>query len=159
MQTSFFGLFIYYYYTSCIRTLYFWKGPFTVFGPTDDAFSKLPKEVLERLQRDKQLLADVLKYHVVSGNVYSSQLSNEMTAPSLLQYDSKDVDIRINIYNGGKVNRAKLNIRRIADNLAFLDKLKSLALKKDNTCSNSLLLMAFVLVFYFWLSLRAQCNI
>jgi transforming growth factor-beta-induced protein len=78
-------------------------GPFTVFGPTDEAFSKLPKEVLDKLMKDKTLLADVLKYHVVSGNVYSSQLSNELTAPSLLMEGNKPVDIRFNIYKNGQV--------------------------------------------------------
>jgi len=73
-------------------------GPFTVFGPTDEAFAKLPREVLERLMRDKTLLADVLKYHVVSGKVYSSQLSNELTAPSLLTDKGMPVKIRVNIY-------------------------------------------------------------
>jgi transforming growth factor-beta-induced protein len=46
-------------------------GPFTVFAPTDEAFSKLPKGTVESLlkpeNRDK--LAAILKYHVVSGNV------------------------------------------------------------------------------------------
>ncbi|KAL4217892.1 hypothetical protein ACF0H5_020671 [Mactra antiquata] len=77
-------------------------GPFTVFGPTDEAFNKLPREILERLMRDKTLLADVLKYHVISGKVYSSQLSNELTAPSLLTDNGEAVKIRINIY-GQKV--------------------------------------------------------
>ena len=79
------------------------SGPFTVFGPTDAAFSKLPKEILDRLAKDKTLLADVLMYHVVSGKVYSSQLSNEQLAPSLLKVEGQDVNIRINIYNSGKV--------------------------------------------------------
>jgi len=74
-------------------------GPFTVFGPTDDAFAKLPKAVLDKLMKDKDLLKNVLLYHVVSGDVYSSQLKNEMLAPSL--FTGKD--IRINIYKDGKV--------------------------------------------------------
>jgi len=73
-------------------------GPFTVFGPTDAAFEKLPKKVLDKLMNDKKLLADVLMYHVVSGKVYSSSLMNEMTAPSLLEVENKKIDIRFNIY-------------------------------------------------------------
>merc|ERR1712179_237999 len=73
-------------------------GPFTVFGPTDAAFAKLPKAILDKLMADKKLLTDVLLYHVVSGKVYSSQLTNEMTAPSLLKVENKDIDIRFNIY-------------------------------------------------------------
>jgi len=78
-------------------------GPFTVFGPTDAAFAKLPEEILRKLTNDKKLLADVLEYHVVSGKVYSSSLKNELLAPSLLKVEGKVEDIRINIYGGGKV--------------------------------------------------------
>ncbi|XP_052106647.1 protein sll1483-like [Mytilus californianus] len=74
-------------------------GPFTVFGPTDDAFNKLPSKVVKMLKEDKKLLADVLKFHVLNGKVFSSQLSNELTAPSL----NPLAKVRINIYQGGKV--------------------------------------------------------
>jgi uncharacterized surface protein with fasciclin (FAS1) repeats len=78
-------------------------GPFTVFGPTDAAFAKVPKAILDKLMKDKKLLADVLKYHVNAGRVYSSSLSNELLDPSLLMVDGKAADIRINIYPGSKV--------------------------------------------------------
>ena len=44
-------------------------GPFTVFAPTDEAFSNLPEETLASLQQpeNKAKLAEILKYHVVSG--------------------------------------------------------------------------------------------
>jgi len=74
-------------------------GPFTVFAPTNDAFSKLPKRIINTLKKDKKLLADVLKYHVVSGKVYSSALKNDLLADSLLT----PAKIRINIYQNGKV--------------------------------------------------------
>jgi uncharacterized surface protein with fasciclin (FAS1) repeats len=41
-------------------------GPYTVFAPTDEAFAKVPKEVLEGLGRDKAKLQEVLKYHVLT---------------------------------------------------------------------------------------------
>jgi len=44
-------------------------GPFTVLAPTDEAFSKLPEGALDGLLADKKKLADVLKYHLVSGFV------------------------------------------------------------------------------------------
>jgi len=51
-------------------------GPFTVFAPTDDAFSKLPKGTVEDLlkpeNRDK--LVAILTYHVVPGKVYASDV-------------------------------------------------------------------------------------
>ena len=41
-------------------------GPFTVFAPTDEAFSKVPKETLDALAKDKKQLAAVLQYHVLT---------------------------------------------------------------------------------------------
>ncbi|PKP24669.1 MAG: hypothetical protein CVU03_11325 [Bacteroidetes bacterium HGW-Bacteroidetes-2] len=45
------------------------EGPFTVFAPTNEAFSKLPKGALENLLKpeNKEKLAALLTYHVVSG--------------------------------------------------------------------------------------------
>jgi uncharacterized surface protein with fasciclin (FAS1) repeats len=41
-------------------------GPYTVFAPTDEAFARVPKEVLDGLARDKKKLQDVLTYHVLT---------------------------------------------------------------------------------------------
>ena len=41
-------------------------GPYTVFAPTDEAFAKVPKDVLDGLARDKAKLQEVLKYHVLT---------------------------------------------------------------------------------------------
>jgi uncharacterized surface protein with fasciclin (FAS1) repeats len=41
-------------------------GPYTVFAPTDEAFAKVPKDVLDGLASDKAKLAEVLKYHVLT---------------------------------------------------------------------------------------------
>lgn len=48
-------------------------GPFTVFAPTDEAFAKLPAGTLDMLLKpeNKETLASILKYHVVSGRVFS----------------------------------------------------------------------------------------
>ena len=55
------------------------EGPFTVFAPTNDAFSALPTIPAE------EPLTQVLLYHVVGGNVTSSDLTNpgETTAETL----------------------------------------------------------------------------
>jgi uncharacterized surface protein with fasciclin (FAS1) repeats len=47
------------------------KGPFTVFAPTNEAFSKVPQDALANLLKpeNKATLSGVLTYHVVSGNV------------------------------------------------------------------------------------------
>jgi uncharacterized surface protein with fasciclin (FAS1) repeats len=49
------------------------KGPFTVFAPTDEAFAKLPAGTVEALLKDKEKLAAILTYHVVSGDVRAAQ--------------------------------------------------------------------------------------
>jgi uncharacterized surface protein with fasciclin (FAS1) repeats len=53
------------------------EGPYTVFAPTDEAFAQLPDGALEYLLQpeNRDLLAQVLTYHVVEGSVTSSQLS------------------------------------------------------------------------------------
>merc|ERR1711981_1113404 len=45
------------------------KGPFTVFAPSNEAFAKLPKSVLDHLLDPKNIkeLQDLLEYHVIAG--------------------------------------------------------------------------------------------
>lgn len=51
-------------------------GPFTVFAPTDAAFAKLPEGTVETLLKDpKGQLAEILKYHVVAGEVMAADVA------------------------------------------------------------------------------------
>lgn len=52
------------------------EGPFTVFGPNNDAFAKLDKATVESLQKpeNKAALANILTYHVVPGTYTSAAL-------------------------------------------------------------------------------------
>ena len=56
------------------------KGPFTVFAPTDEAFSKLDKATLESLLKpeNKDQLVAILTYHVVAGKVMSTDITGNM---------------------------------------------------------------------------------
>lgn len=47
------------------------SGPFTVFAPTNEAFENLPDGALADLLKpeSKNVLASILKYHVVAGNL------------------------------------------------------------------------------------------
>lgn len=65
------------------------KGPFTVFAPTDEAFKKLPKGALDNLLKDKEALKNVLLYHVVSGNVSSTDVVKLDKATTLNGSDVK----------------------------------------------------------------------
>lgn len=60
-------------------------GPFTVFAPTDEAFSKLTKGTLESLlePENKSKLAAILKYHVVSGKVMAKDVVKLSEAKTL----------------------------------------------------------------------------
>jgi uncharacterized surface protein with fasciclin (FAS1) repeats len=51
-------------------------GPFTVFAPTDDAFSRLPAGTVEELLKpeNKEKLVAVLTYHVVPGKVLAADV-------------------------------------------------------------------------------------
>ncbi|MGB8860080.1 MAG: fasciclin domain-containing protein [Ilumatobacteraceae bacterium] len=50
-------------------------GPFTVFGPVDDAFAKLPLDVLHAVQDNPDMLKAVLLHHVVAGAITPDQLA------------------------------------------------------------------------------------
>lgn len=53
-------------------------GPFTVFAPTNAAFSKLPSATLTNLLKPamKSQLAGILSYHVVEGSVKAADLTD-----------------------------------------------------------------------------------
>lgn len=61
------------------------EGPFTVFAPTDDAFAALPEGTVETLlmPENKDQLVAILTYHVVAGKVMSTDLTNNMMAPTV----------------------------------------------------------------------------
>jgi uncharacterized surface protein with fasciclin (FAS1) repeats len=49
-------------------------GPYTVFAPTNEAFTKLPPGVWEEITQDQVKLAKVLAYHVIPGKVTVSEV-------------------------------------------------------------------------------------
>lgn len=57
-------------------------GPFTVFAPPNSAFEKLPEGTVENLllPEQKDALAGVLTYHVVSGEVMAADLVAAISA-------------------------------------------------------------------------------
>jgi len=59
------------------------KGPFTLFAPTDEAFAKLPADVVDHLVQNPTALRQVLLYHVASGTWYSEGLEDGMSLGSL----------------------------------------------------------------------------
>lgn len=86
------------------------EGPFTVFAPTNDAFKALFKELGVSGVKDltAEQLTPILTYHVVSGKVMSTDLSNTSVATLNGQ------KIKIDISNGVKINESKVTTADIA---------------------------------------------
>ncbi|MDD4255040.1 MAG: fasciclin domain-containing protein [Methanofollis sp.] len=74
-------------------------GPFTVFAPNDAAFSKVSKETLDSLMKDKAKLADVLKYHVISGKHMASDVAKMKSLKTL-----QGSDLSVDTSKGVKIN-------------------------------------------------------
>ena len=81
------------------------KGPFTVFAPTDEAFSKLPKGTLESLLKpeNKKKLVSILTYHVVPGKV----LAKDVRTGRVKTANGSSLDVRVS-RGGVTVNKAKV---------------------------------------------------
>jgi len=59
------------------------KGPYTVFAPTDKAFSKVPKAALDALAKDKAKLRSVLLYHVAKGKLTAKKVVKRKSIETL----------------------------------------------------------------------------
>ena len=81
-------------------------GPFTLFAPTDQAFADAGID-LAALDNPagKEALTDILLYHVVSGNVPSTALSDCMTAPAV-----NGQTLSFNLGSGVMVNDANVTL-------------------------------------------------
>lgn len=84
-------------------------GPFTVFAPTNAAFDALPAGKLEELLKpeNKGQLQDVLKYHVVSGKIASSDIKDGETEIDTM-LDGKKLKV-VKTAEGVTVNGAKVS--------------------------------------------------
>jgi uncharacterized surface protein with fasciclin (FAS1) repeats len=79
------------------------EGPFTVFAPTDEAFSKLPAGTVESLLENPDALRQILLYHVVSGKVESGQVV-QLDRVTTLQGGTLSVDTS----NGVRIGNANV---------------------------------------------------
>ena len=58
-------------------------GPYTIFAPTNAAFASLPEARLDMLMADSALLAETLKFHLVSGSLKTTDLASLSTLTTL----------------------------------------------------------------------------
>lgn len=87
-------------------------GPFTVFAPTDTAFSELPAGTVESLiaPENKGKLTGILTYHVVAGKVMAGDLSDGMKAQTV-----NGSEITVTIADGKvKINGANVVLADVA---------------------------------------------
>jgi uncharacterized surface protein with fasciclin (FAS1) repeats len=50
------------------------NGPFTVFAPTNAAFKNVPAKTMDELAKNKELLSQVLTFHVVPGRTMAADV-------------------------------------------------------------------------------------
>jgi transforming growth factor-beta-induced protein len=68
------------------------EGPFTLFAPTNAAFTQIPEEDLTTLLNDPELLRRILNYHIVPAFVMASEARGLTSAPTL---EGSELGIRV----------------------------------------------------------------
>ncbi len=105
-------------------------GPFTVFAPTDAAFANLPEGTVEALLEDPMGdLTQILLYHVVGGNVLSSDLGDGQNVATL---NGKDIIISVND-NGVFINDAQVTFADIETDNGTVHVIDAVLLPPSNT--------------------------
>jgi uncharacterized surface protein with fasciclin (FAS1) repeats len=79
------------------------EGPYTIFAPTDEAFSKLPNGTMEKIMKDKEKLTDILTYHVIANRIFSREVTSLQKADTI---NGKQVKIRSG--NNVKIDNARI---------------------------------------------------
>ncbi|MDN7013332.1 fasciclin domain-containing protein [Methanoculleus sp. FWC-SCC3] len=76
------------------------RGPYTVFVPTDEAFSRVPRDRMDEIRQDADKLLLIASYHVVPGQLTSEDLRSISAVRSSLGTDlvirSSDRGITVN---------------------------------------------------------------
>jgi uncharacterized surface protein with fasciclin (FAS1) repeats len=102
-------------------------GPFTVFAPSDMAFEKLEKGVLNELLKpeNKARLVDVLNYHVVSGKINFKDLKD---GEKLKTFNGKELHIQV-IDGNVSVEGATIQNRDVQTSNGVIHSLDSVMMK------------------------------
>ncbi len=59
------------------------ESPYTVFAPSNEAFSRLPQEQLDAMMADPEALRALVSAHVVPGRLSTTQMMQGVSAPNL----------------------------------------------------------------------------
>lgn len=81
------------------------EGPFTVFAPTNDAFAALPAGLVDKLllPENKDVLVQILTYHVVAGKVMAA----DVTAGDVPSVEGSNITITV---DGGVMLNGSANV-------------------------------------------------
>ena len=104
-------------------------GPFTVFAPTDDAFAKLPAEMLEDLFRpqNKEKLREILITHIYAAKAMAAQM-DELKNAVTLKRNSLSVDTS----NGVKIGKATVTQSDIIASNGIIHTIDTVLLPEGN---------------------------
>jgi uncharacterized surface protein with fasciclin (FAS1) repeats len=103
-------------------------GPFTIFAPTDKAFDKLDKQVLEDLLKpeNKTKLTDLLKHHVVEGKIAFKDLKDGEKLKTL-----SGAELHVHIKEGAvSVDGSKIEARDVQTSNGVIHSLETVVTKK-----------------------------
>lgn len=105
------------------------KGPFTVFAPTDAAFSRLPKGTLQSLLKpeNKSKLASILIYHVVPAKIRAADVAGKRTTVKTVQGGKLHVDGR----HGVTINTARVTTADVKASNGVIHVINRVLLPKD----------------------------
>lgn len=90
-------------------------GPFTLFAPTDDAFAKLPRESLQKLQQpeNKEKFKKILIHHLVDGKATARDFLGKRLEAATMGGDTLLIDATKTVMvDSAKVIKADI----VADN-------------------------------------------
>ncbi|MBA4337993.1 MAG: hypothetical protein C0421_04015 [Hyphomonas sp.] len=108
-------------------------GPFTVFAPTNAAFAALPVGTLDSLllPENKEQLAKILTYHVVSGKVMAADLPAADAAVATTTVAGLDLSVRVEADGTAKANEATITTADIEASNGVIHVIDTVLLPKE----------------------------
>ena len=104
-------------------------GPFTLFAPTDQAFIDAGIDLASfNTPEGKQTLSDILLYHVISGNVPSSAVTECMNADA-----ANGQPLSFTVDGGVMVNGATVTIPDVATSNGVIHVIDKVLMPTDTT--------------------------
>ncbi|XP_068248060.1 uncharacterized protein [Palaemon carinicauda] len=83
------------------------EGGFTIFAPTDAAFTLLPRSAVAQLQNNTEKLREVVLFHVIPGAVKLDDLRNNIMLNSA---SPKGRKLRVNVYQHGNDDETVITV-------------------------------------------------